>query len=196
MRSWAEKSTLPSVETVIPVKRAISLPLLVTASPRPTGRRGWACTKPSRMRPASPALGSKTGVMDTVRRSPSRRSVRRAGVAPSHPAVSRPAQRWESISSESSRSDPVRPSTERILSPGRRMPVAGWWRWTRSTIAPLTGLPSCSRIAVSRIAAIRMFTTGPARMTTTRFHTGCRKYARSSCPGGSSSWGFMPLIFT
>ena len=37
---------------------------------------------------------------------------------------------------------------------------------------------------------------GPAAITTTRFHTGWRKYARAATSGGSFSYGFIPLMRT
>ena len=41
-----------------------------------------------------------------------------------------------------------------------------------------------------------MLTAGPAPMTTIRFHTGWRKYARWATSGGISSCGFMPVMRT
>jgi hypothetical protein len=44
--------------------------------------------------------------------------------------------------------------------------------------------------------AITTFTNGPAAITTMRFQTGIRKYARAWCSGGISSLGFIPVIRT
>ena len=63
----------------------------------------------------------------------------------------------------------------------------------------LVGAPT-TPWAMNRTQTIRKATStfipGPARITTIRFHTGWRKYARGATSADSSSRGFMPVIFT
>jgi hypothetical protein len=58
------------------------------------------------------------------------------------------------------------------------------------------GCPLDSSSAQTIPKAISRLTAGPARITTTRFHTGWLKYARARSSGAISSAGFIPVIFT
>ena len=60
---------------------------------------------------------------------------------------------------------------------------------------PVSG-PITAKKMNSRMNASTRFTAGPAAITTIRFQTGCAWYARSRTSRGSSSSGFIPLIFT
>ena len=106
---------------------------------------------------------------------PSRTTVSRAGVAATQRFVWRPGQRCVLTWLRSVSKSPRRPSTATILSPGRSLPVAGALRATCSTVPVGWYVPWITKIPHSSTKATSRLITGPAPMTTRRFHTGWRK---------------------
>ena len=76
------------------------------------------------------------------------------------------------------------------------MPSAGGLSPPFATALLVWKVPWIAKMPAKITNAITRFTSGPAEITTTRFQTGIRKYARSWCSGGISSVGFIPVIRT
>ena len=97
-----------------------------------------------------------------------------AGDAAVQPFTWAPAQVCRRIAARSFTGPPRTPSMDTIWSPGLRKVAAGVPLATPATA--LVGTTTCWPWEYSSAQAIpkamRMFTAGPARMVTTRFHTG------------------------